>query len=111
MLRNVQKHKDILNNVENYKTIVSHIHLMRSARSWMQFHAIASVILNEWETSLNEEAFAQWFQETYLLPPWDLWFHLASTIPGIPAHQQHIESHHKRIKQVIMNDQHQFTVT
>ncbi|ETV63858.1 hypothetical protein H257_19203, partial [Aphanomyces astaci] len=79
--------------------ICTQIHLMRSARTWMQFHAIASVVLMDWETSLAEEEFAQWFQETYLLPPWDVWFFVASLTPGIPAHQQHIESHHKRIKQ------------
>ncbi|KAF0767815.1 hypothetical protein AaE_002829, partial [Aphanomyces astaci] len=57
-----------------------------------------------WETSLAEEEFAQWFQETYLLPPWDVWFFVASLTPGIPAHQQHIESHHKRIKQVCAHE-------
>ncbi|KAF0710763.1 hypothetical protein AaE_012390, partial [Aphanomyces astaci] len=104
MLRNVHKHKSLLRTMDNYKVICTQIHLMRSARTWMQFHAIASVVLMDWETSLAEEEFAQWFQETYLLPPWDVWFFVASLTPGIPAHQQHIESHHKRIKQVCAHE-------
>ncbi|ETV65654.1 hypothetical protein H257_17704 [Aphanomyces astaci] len=80
MLRNVHKHKSLLRTMDNYKVICTQIHLMRSARTWMQFHTIASVVLMDWETSLAEEEFAQWFQETYLLPPGTFGFSLRRSL-------------------------------
>ncbi|KAF0713142.1 hypothetical protein AaE_011855, partial [Aphanomyces astaci] len=102
--RNVRRHKHLLINNDNYDKVKGDIERMWLARTWHQFQIISTTYMWTWSTKLGEVRFSQWFTEIYLTPPWDLWFSTASGCPGVVAHQQHNESHHKGIKTVCAHE-------
>ncbi|ETW06457.1 hypothetical protein H310_02713 [Aphanomyces invadans] len=63
-----------------------------------------SKVLLEWQVVLGEDHFADWFHETFLIPPWEFWFVTASGVAGVTSHQQPIESHRKCIKQICAHE-------
>ncbi|ETV69819.1 hypothetical protein H257_14639 [Aphanomyces astaci] len=102
--RNMRRHKHLLISNDNYDKVKGDIERMWLARTWHQFQIISTTYMWTWSTKLGEVTFSQWFSEIYLTPAWDLSFSTASGCPGVVAHQQHIESHHKGISKLFLEN-------
>ena len=51
------------------------------------FVVMSEIMIHKWRVTYQEIEFPKWFLDEYLTPPWNNWFILASSKPGImPTH-------------------------
>ncbi|KAG1707853.1 hypothetical protein DVH05_024504 [Phytophthora capsici] len=79
------------------KTIIPDLKRMHLSTSHRHFKALSKSIVNSWRKS-GEGDFADEFEKTYLVAPFDSWYVGAAQNPGMLAQQQGIESYNKSIK-------------
>jgi hypothetical protein len=90
-----------LENKDNRTQIEKQIRALHVCRSERQFRLLVQFTLDVWAGALGERAFAEYFEEYYVLDHWGNWYVTASKIPGVLPTAQGIESGHRVQKLVI----------